>query len=157
VYSDGKPITCDDLVLTWAARSGRFPGFDAASQAGFIDVAAIECEPGQKKARVSFAPDRNVIAYDQLFTATAIMPSHVIADELGVDVTAAVLNNNKPVIEHIAQLWNTTWDLKPGVKPDVIAKRFPPSCRRWCCWRWLSGCRCCCPGWRCPSCPCRCS
>ena len=33
VYSDGKPATCDDLVLTWAAQSGRFPGFDAASQA----------------------------------------------------------------------------------------------------------------------------
>jgi peptide/nickel transport system substrate-binding protein len=127
VYSDGKPITCDDLVLAWAARSGRFPGFDAASQAGFVDVAAVECQPGQKKARVSFAPDRNVIAYDQLFTATAIMPSHVIADQLGVDVTAALLNNNKPVIERIAQLWNTTWDLKPGVKPDVVAKRFPSS------------------------------
>ena len=24
VYSDGKPITCDDLVLTWAAQSGRY-------------------------------------------------------------------------------------------------------------------------------------
>ena len=33
VYSDGKPVTCDDMVLTWAAQSGRFPGFDAASQA----------------------------------------------------------------------------------------------------------------------------
>ena len=22
VYSDGKPVTCDDLVLTWAAQSG---------------------------------------------------------------------------------------------------------------------------------------
>src|SRR3984957_10374715 len=26
IYSDGKPATCDDLVLTWAAQSGRFPG-----------------------------------------------------------------------------------------------------------------------------------
>ena len=26
VYSDGKPITCDDMVLAWAAQSGRFPG-----------------------------------------------------------------------------------------------------------------------------------
>src|SRR6202008_1049466 len=24
VYSDGKPVTCDDLVLAWAAQSGRF-------------------------------------------------------------------------------------------------------------------------------------
>ena len=27
VYSDGKPITCDDMVLAWASQSGRFPGF----------------------------------------------------------------------------------------------------------------------------------
>jgi peptide/nickel transport system substrate-binding protein len=130
VYSDGKPITCDDLVLTWAARSGRFPGFDAASQAGFADVTTIDCQPGQKKARVSFAPGRSVIAYDQLFTATAIMPSHVIGDQLSVpdgEVTAALLSNNVPVVEHIAQLWNTTWDLKPGLEPDVVAKRFPSS------------------------------
>jgi peptide/nickel transport system substrate-binding protein len=130
VYSDGKPVTCDDLVLAWAARSGRFPGFDAASQAGFVDIGAIECQPGEKKARVSFVPDRSIIAYDQLFTATTIMPSHVIAGQLGVsdeNVTFALLNNNMPVVEHIAQLWNTTWDLKPGLKPDILARHFPSS------------------------------
>lgn len=130
VYSDGKPITCDDMVLAWAAGSGRFPGFDAASQAGFVDVAAVECQPGQKKARVLFVPDRTVIAYEQLFTATAIMPSHVIADQLGVpddSVTVALLNNNMPVVERIAQLWNTTWDFKSGLEPDVVARHFPSS------------------------------
>src|SRR3954467_13621372 len=30
VFSEGKPVTCDDMVLAWAAQSGRFPGFDAA-------------------------------------------------------------------------------------------------------------------------------
>jgi peptide/nickel transport system substrate-binding protein len=123
VYSDGKPVTCDDLVLAWAAQSGRFPGFDAATQAGYVDIANIECTPGQKKARVSFIPDRSVVDYTQLFAATSIMPSHVIADQLNVDVTAALLNNNAQVVGQIARLWNTTWDLKPGV--DL--KRFPSS------------------------------
>ena len=130
VYSDGKPVTCDDLVLAWAAQSGRFPGFDAASHAGYVDIANIDCQPGQKKARVSFAPNRNVIDYNQLFSATSIMPSHVIADELGVpvaDVTAALLHNNMPVVQRIAALWNTTWELKPGLKPDTAAKHFPSS------------------------------
>ena len=63
---------------------------------------------------MSFAPDRNIVDYNQLFTATAILPSHVIADELGIDVTSALLGNNVPVIARIAQLWNTTWNLKPG-------------------------------------------
>ncbi len=123
VYSDGKPVTCDDLVLTWAAQSGRFPGFDAATQAGYRDIANIECLTGQKKARVSFVPDRSVVDYDQLFAATSMMPSHVIADQLDIDVTAALLTNKAPLVEQIARLWNTTWDLKPAV--DL--KRFPSS------------------------------
>jgi peptide/nickel transport system substrate-binding protein len=123
VYSDGKPVTCDDLVLTWAAQSGRFPAFGAATQAGYVDIANIECMPGQKKARVSFAPDRSVVDYTQLFAATSMMPSHVIADQLNVDVTAALLTNNAPSVDQIARLWNTTWDLKPGI--DL--KRFPSS------------------------------
>lgn len=134
VYSDGKPVTCDDLVLTWAAQSGRFPGFDAASQAGYVDIASIDCQPGQKKARVSFHPDRGVIDYDQLFTATSMMPSHVIAEELDVDVTATLLAGEEPNkdpssdrIEQIARLWNTAWDLKPGLGPDELGKRFPSS------------------------------
>ncbi len=130
VYSDGKPVTCDDLVLAWAAQSGRFPGFDAASQAGYVDVTSIDCQPGQKKARVSFAPDRNIVDYNQLFTATAILPSHVIAEELGgpdASVTSALLGNNAPVIARIAQTWNTTWNLKPGTDSGVVAKHFPSS------------------------------
>ena len=123
VYSDGKPVTCDDLVLTWAAQSGRFPAFGAATQAGYVDIANIECMPGQKKARVSFAPDRSVVDYTQLFAATSMMPSHVIADQLNVDVTAAFLTDKAPLVDQIARLWNTTWDLKPGI--DL--KRFPSS------------------------------
>ncbi|MCV7408706.1 hypothetical protein AWC05_08100 [Mycobacterium florentinum] len=127
VYSDGKPLTCDDLVLAWAAQSGRFPGFDAATQAGYVDIANIECIPGQKKARVSFIPDRGVVDYTQLFAATTMMPSHVIADQLNIDVTATLLSNNAASVAQIAQLWNTTWDLKPGLKHDEIQKRFPSS------------------------------
>ena len=41
VYSDCKPVTCDDMVLAWAAQSGRSAGFNAASKAGYIDIAGI--------------------------------------------------------------------------------------------------------------------
>ncbi|OBJ11867.1 hypothetical protein A5624_00700 [Mycobacterium sp. 1482292.6] len=127
VYSDGKPVTCDDIVLAWAAQSGKFPDFHAATQAGYLDIANVECIPGQKKARVSFIPDRGVVDYNQLFTATSLMPSHVIADQLNVDVTAALLSNNGPLVAQIAKLWNTIWDLKPGLQKDVLEKRFPSS------------------------------
>jgi peptide/nickel transport system substrate-binding protein len=123
VYSDGKPVTCDDMVLAWAAQSGRFPAFDAASRAGYADIAAIDCAPGQKKARVSFAQDREFVDFGQLFAATSMMPSHVLADELGMDVTTALLNNDGRAADQIARAWNTTWDLKP----DADLKKFPSS------------------------------
>ena len=123
VYSDGKPITCDDIVLTWAAHSGRFPGFDAASRGGYLDIAGIECQPGTKKARVNYLPSRSVVDYAQLFTATSIMPSHVIGDALGVDVTAGIQSGDPVAVARIAEAWNTIWDLK--VDSDLT--RFPSS------------------------------
>jgi peptide/nickel transport system substrate-binding protein len=124
VYSDGQPVTCDDLVLAWAAQSGQFPAFDAANRAGYADVAAVDCTPGQKRARVTFIRDRAVTDYSQLFAATSMMPSHVLADVLGLGdggVTKALQGGDGPTIDKIAQAWNTTWDLKP----DADLKRFP--------------------------------
>lgn len=126
VYSDGKPITCDDLVLAWAAQSGRFPGFDAASRAGYLDIERIECQPGAKKARVSFFPDRNIVDYEELFTATSMMPSHILGDKLGLNITEAMLGNTPPaeeVVARIAQAWNTTWQLDH----NADLRHFPSS------------------------------
>jgi peptide/nickel transport system substrate-binding protein len=123
VYSDGKPITCDDMVLAWASQSGRLPGFDAATHAGYADITAVDCKPGEKKASVTFAADRPFSDYSQLFTATSMMPSHVLADLLGIDVTTALQNNDVVAVGRIADAWNTIWDLKPGVNP----RWFPSS------------------------------
>ena len=126
VYSDGKPVTCDDMVLAWAAQSGRFPAFAAASRAGYIDIESVDCQPGQKKARVSFAPGRSITDYMQLFTATSLMPSHVLDDELGLSITQVLQAGDPAAIDRIAQAWNTTWDLKPGMKGADL-KKFPSS------------------------------
>ena len=121
VWSDERPVSCDDLVLAWAAQSGRFAGFDAASRAGYVDIAGIDCQSGQKKARVTFADGRGIVDYPQLFGATAIMPAHVIAEELGIDtaaLTAALSTGAAPPndqVERIALAWNSTWQLKPGL------------------------------------------
>jgi peptide/nickel transport system substrate-binding protein len=126
VYSDGKPITCDDMVLAWAAQSGRFPGFDAANRAGYVDVASVDCAPGQKRARVTFAQDRAFVDFGQLFAATSMMPAHVIDDDLGLGdggVTKAVLAGDQPVLDRIAQAWNTIWN----IGPNLDLKRFPSS------------------------------
>jgi peptide/nickel transport system substrate-binding protein len=124
VYSDGKPVTCDDMVLAWAAQSGQFPAFDAASRAGYSDVAVVDCTPGQKRARVTFVRDRDITDYGQLFAATSLLPAHVLDDTLGLGdggVTKALQSGDAPTIDRIAEAWNTTWDLKP----DADLKRFP--------------------------------
>src|SRR5690242_2519153 len=102
VYSDGKPITCDDMVLATASLSCRLPGYVAANRADYSGIAAVDCAPGQKKARVPFAQDGGFIDFGQLFAATSMMPSHVIADELGLGdggVTTALINNDGPAAE----------------------------------------------------------
>lgn len=123
VYSDGEPVSCDDMVLAWAAQSGRFPSFDAASRAGYRDILTVDCAPGQKKARVSFAPDRNFVEFGQLFDATSLMPTHVIAEELGIDVIAAIRTQDVPAVDRIAAAWNTIWELSP----DIDVAKFPSS------------------------------
>ncbi len=74
----------------------------------------MDCVPGQKKARVTFAQDRGIVDYGQLFGATALMPAHVLADELGLGeggVTRAVQASDVPALDRIAAAWNTGWNL----------------------------------------------
>lgn len=123
VYSDGIPITCDDMLLTWAANSGRFPEFDAANRAGYTDIAGVECQPGAKKARVTFLNDRNFIEHMQLFTATSMLPAHVLSEQLGYDVSEAIQAADTVRIGEVAEAWNTGWTLEPGL--DL--KKFPSS------------------------------
>ena len=127
VYSDGKPITCDDMVLAWAAQSGRFPGFDAASRAGYSDIASVDCAPGQKKARVSFAAGPRV---------RRLRPA------VRGDVDDAVARHRRRTRPRRGGRHHRTADQRrPGgrphragvehhlgsVKPDLDLKRFPSS------------------------------
>ncbi|MFY2790544.1 ABC transporter substrate-binding protein [Rhodococcus sp. MALMAid1271] len=118
-YSDGAPMACDDLVLAWAANSGRFatdrPMFDAASTAGYSDIDRIDCVPGGKEATVVFAPGRNYQNWRALFGATDLLPAHVAARAAGVpNVVDPILADDTDVVSRIADFWNTGWTLTPG-------------------------------------------
>ncbi|MFD4367688.1 ABC transporter substrate-binding protein [Rhodococcus sp. NPDC058521] len=129
VYSDGVPVTCDDLVLAWAAHSGRFTGadgqlFQAASTAGYSDIQSIDCRPGAKDARVVFEPGRAFSDWRSLFGATALMPAHVVQTATGANIVDSVQNSDEDAMARIAEFWNTGWDLAPG---DVDPTKFPAS------------------------------
>ena len=73
---------------------------------------------------MSFEPDRNVVDYNQLFAATTMMPSHVIADELGIDVTGALMRNDLPVIGRIARLVSLGPEARPpSVLGDCLSRQ----------------------------------
>src|SRR5690606_34093865 len=124
VYSDGVPTSCDDLVLAWAARSGRFtrpgdvgpvPLFDAASTAGYEDIERIECLPGSKDATVVFRPDRRYLPWRNLFTAGELMPAHIAAQAANVpNVVSAMQSGDPSAIQRLADFWNSGWTLTPG-------------------------------------------
>ncbi|WP_213571817.1 ABC transporter substrate-binding protein [Rhodococcus sp. USK13] len=133
VYSDGVPMSCDDLVLTWAANSGRFtrpgeatvPLFDAASAAGYSDIDRVDCQTGAKEATVTFKAGRNFTDWRSLFGATSMMPAHVVARAAGVpDLVAAVQNSDNEALARIADFWNDGWTMTPG---ELDLALFPAS------------------------------
>lgn len=122
VYSDGVPMTCDDLVLTWAAKSGRFVGgennaplFDTASNAGYADIDRVECAPGSKTATVVFEPGRSYLGWRSLFGATELLPAHVVARAANLpNVVDPILSGDVTAVAAIADFWNSGWALTPG-------------------------------------------
>lgn len=124
VWSDGTPTSCDDLVLAWSARGGRFtkpgpggpvPLFDAASTLGYSDIERVECQPGSKDATVTFRPGRTYADWKTLFSAGELMPAHVAAQAANVpNAATALLSGDTAAAERIAEFWNTGWTLTPG-------------------------------------------
>ncbi|MFZ2178063.1 MAG: ABC transporter substrate-binding protein [Rhodococcus sp. (in: high G+C Gram-positive bacteria)] len=137
VYSDGVPMACDDLVLAWAANSGRFtrpndqgaptPMFDAASTAGYADIDRVDCRTGAKDATVTFRPGRSFTDWRSLFGAASLMPAHVVAGKTGVpDIVAAVQNSDTNVLGRVADFWNSGWTLSPGDLDSAILPASGP-------------------------------
>ncbi|WP_327119217.1 ABC transporter substrate-binding protein [Nocardia sp. NBC_01730] len=135
VYSDGVPTSCDDLVLAWAARSGRFtksgergpvPVFDAANTAGYADIERVDCQPGSRDATVVFRPDRHFLAWRNLFTAGELMPAHVAARVANVPNVVSALQSGDPnTVGRLAEFWNTGWAIPSS--GDLDLSRFPSS------------------------------
>lgn len=123
VYSDGVPLTCDALVLAWAAHSGRFRGFDAISTAGYRDIDGVDCRAGSKTALVTFKPGRAYRDWRSLFGAGTLLPPQVVARAAGVGtIVDPVDGSDARVLGEIARIWNTGWTMTPG---EFDPEKFP--------------------------------
>lgn len=121
VYSDGKPMVCDDIVLAAAAMGGKVRGFTPATTAGYRDISNVECTPGGTSATVVFARGRDYAQWPALFGVGALLPSHIVARRSGVtDLVGVLGSRDQEAIDKIAAAWNTGFALEPGKPIDPM-------------------------------------
>lgn len=132
VWSDGTPITINDYLLDWAAQNPEFlvPGYasgenpDATpvfnhvstSFAEFVDDGP-QGEPGSRTFTVEF----NTHYPDYQLMLTSVLPSHVVAQQIGLtgdELAQAILDQDAEVVSQAAEFWNTGWLYEPGQLPD---------------------------------------
>ncbi|MGQ7294873.1 ABC transporter family substrate-binding protein [Quadrisphaera sp. KR29] len=124
-WSDGEPIDCDDLMLTWAANSGKFTstetdedgnplsGFSSAGTTGYEDMNTPECAAGDKQATITYA--QPFADWAGMFGAGSIMPAHIVAQQAGVDdLIGALTSNNAEQVAALADFYNTGFIGTPG-------------------------------------------
>lgn len=143
VWSDGTPVTLDDLLFGWAVSSHFFDDatYDADGQVvsgtRYFDTAMPD-DPNARTSRPSLdrADDTLTLTYDQPFADwnrqwLLDRPVHVVAQRAGVsvkDLLTTILTapegdpeaprEANPVLLAAAQAWNTGFDVAPGTIPD---------------------------------------
>lgn len=136
-WSDGEPITTDDLVLGWAAHSGALDDATIDPETGEVTTGTQYFQyagstEGLNTSSIKEISDDKlslVLAYDTPFVdwnITSLMdqPVHVVAEKAGVEVDAlvdAILTQPRgdaaspveanPTIKAAADFWNTGFDM----------------------------------------------
>ncbi|MDT0117666.1 ABC transporter substrate-binding protein [Microbacterium sp. PRF11] len=143
VWSDGTPVTLDDLLFGWAVTSHFFDDatYDAegnvVSGTRYFDTAA-PADPNARTSRpiLDRADDTLTLTYDSPFADwnrqwLLDRPVHVVAQRAGVsveDLLTAILTapegdptapvEPNPVLAAAATAWNTGFDIAAGSTPD---------------------------------------
>lgn len=143
VWSDGTPVTLDDLLFGWAVTSHFFDDatYDAegnvVSGTRYFDTAA-PADPNARTSRpiLDRADDTLTLTYDSPFADwnrqwLLDRPVHVVAQRAGVsvdDLLTAILTapegdptapvEPNPVLAAAATAWNTGFDVAAGSTPD---------------------------------------
>ncbi len=132
VWSDGEPITCDDMALTWLANSGKTgeKGFSSASTAGYQDH-ALKCDSDKQATATYKTPFADWAA---LYGVGAILPAHILEKQAGLTkkVTDYMATPTSADLAKAITFYNTGWDANPGeLKKDIMLSSGPYTLDAW--------------------------
>jgi peptide/nickel transport system substrate-binding protein len=134
VWSDGKPIDCDDVTLTWLAASGLTgeKGFAPASTAGYKDMNKPACKAGDKDFTITYK--QPFADWDSRFGPIEIMPAHIVEAQAGMTKTFVDYADTptSPDLAKAIKFYNTGWAFNPGeLKKDIIVSSGPYAIDSW--------------------------
>ena len=114
VWSDGTPITANDLLLDWVSTNPESMG--GAEELGFDPVETLatyapdvpEAEPGGKTLTITYPepyPD-----WELAFGGP--LPAHIVAEQSGMEsdeLAQAILDGDTETVAQAAEFWNSGW------------------------------------------------
>lgn len=152
-WSDGAPVTADDLFLQWAALSGYFndatldSSFAVARGNAYFHVAGDHSmlaqsgvpEIGDDGSSLTLTYSTPVSDWESAFGALVVVPAHIVAGRTGlVDAPAltAMLRGqpkgdpadprpDNPKLRKVADFWNTGFDTKSMPDPSLALSNGP--------------------------------
>ncbi|MCC9146507.1 MULTISPECIES: ABC transporter family substrate-binding protein [unclassified Arthrobacter] len=135
-WSDGTPIDFDDILLNWAAFSGKvLEGeaeiFEPSSNNGYEYLAMPEGEAGAKEFEYVF--ETPYADWENLMIGS-LMPAHIAAEQGGMssendgeELIAAIQDSDIAGLKPVAEFWNTGWGYAEGLPSLPDAALIPSS------------------------------
>jgi peptide/nickel transport system substrate-binding protein len=137
VFSDGTAIDFDDVLLTWAAFSGKHPSgekdpdtgaetdlFQAASTNGWAQIEMPEGEAGGKEFELVYTEPYA----DWESLVDNFLPAHIAAEQGGMsaegdgaELIEAIKGTDIEALKPVAEFWNTGWNYEADLPklPDT--------------------------------------
>ena len=134
VWSDGKPIGCDDVTLTWLANSGLTgdKGFSAAATTGYQDMNKPDCKAGDTNFTITYK--KPFADWAAMFGSGAILPAHIVEAQSGMTKTFIDYADTptSPDLTKAIDFYNKGWQFNPGqLKKDIMPSAGPYTIDGW--------------------------
>jgi ABC-type transport system substrate-binding protein len=134
VWSDGKPVDCDDVTLTWLSKSGLTgeKGFIPAGTAGYENMNKPQCKAGAKDFTIVYK--KSFADWSAMFGPAEIVPAHIVEQKAGLTKTFVDYADTpaSPDLAKAFDFWNKGWAFNPGeLKKDITPSSGPYMIDSW--------------------------